>query len=251
MTYKTPFKAREEFENEIRTFLNYYGTAISREVENIPTLFEITCYNYVIEYYVNQGYILIPRNPAQSDNYFIYKTSPSGNLVNYSFFEARKQIQTEKGTMEISFVIRQNVPVQSGRDTDVYYTPDIVICKDQYDKIKDPAYYRATRWRHYLKNENLISFAEAKHYNPFPEILVSFIGLIHELNPNLLKKKGEKSGSHLAPSLMFSGRGGAPVDRIKKYYEKRYSMNIFLGLVFNAGSIRNPSKMKKINKIPI
>jgi hypothetical protein len=251
MNYKTPFKARSEFHKEIQTFLNNYGKAINREVEKISTLFEITCYNYVIEYYVNQGFTLIPRNPKKSENFFVYKTSPSGNLTNYSYFEARKQIQTNKGLQEISFDIRQNVPVQSNHDFDVYFTPDIVICEDKFEMVKDFAYYHSTRWRYYLKNEGLISFAEAKHYNPFPEILVSFIGIIHELKPGLLQKKGRKNGVHLAPSLMISGRGGLPVERIKSNFEKRYMLNIFLGLIFNADLIRTQRKMKKINKIPL
>lgn len=250
MTFKTPFKARDEFHKEIQTFLNYYGTTINREVEKISTLFEITCYNYVIEFYVTQGFTLIPRNPKNSGNFFIYKTSPAGNLPNYSYFEARKTVQTNTGPRKISFDIRQNVPVQSSHDLDVYFTPDIVICVNQFDTVKDHSYYHATRWRHYLKNEGLISFAEAKHYNPFPEILVSFIGIIHELNPSLLKKNGKKSGIHLAPSLMVSGRGGAPVERIKTNFEKRYTLNIFLGLIFNTGPNWSKSKMKKTNKMP-
>src|SRR5208283_884650 len=109
MHYKTPFKERSAFHEEIHSFLDNYGNKINQEVKKISTLFEITCYNYVIEYYENLGFNVIPRNPKGSENTFIYKTSPSGNLEKYSYFEATIQIQTKHGPNVLTFNIRQNV----------------------------------------------------------------------------------------------------------------------------------------------
>lgn len=36
----------------------------------------------------------------------------------------------------------------------------------------------------YISKDHILSFCEVKHLTPFPELMVNFIGTVHELRPN-------------------------------------------------------------------
>lgn len=58
-----------------------------------------------------------------------------------------------------------------------------------------------------VPNEWLLSFGEVKHMSAFAELVASFVGLVHELQPSRLKKIRSKKyqSIHLAPFLYVSG----------------------------------------------
>ena len=79
-----------------------------------------------------------------------------------------------------------------------------------------------------IPKENLITFCEAKHLTPFPELMVNFIGTVHELKPDCVDNNEKYSDSeHIAPSLMMSGTFSKPTRRIQYSFEKRYYVNFF------------------------
>ena len=87
----------------------------------------------------------------------------------------------------------------------------------------------------FIPRDHVITFSEVKHYNPSPEMIFNFIGLVNELTPNLLKPVNQtfpikKIPKHLSPTLMLSGKGNYHARLIKKSLEKRYTVNIILGL---------------------
>jgi hypothetical protein len=53
----------------------------------------------------------------------------------------------------------------------------------------------------------LVTFGEAKHMSAFAELLAGFIGVVHEMQPNRLRKASSrgKSGEHIGPFLYVSG----------------------------------------------
>ncbi len=62
----------------------------------------------------------------------------------------------------------------------------------------------------YLNNNDLITFGEAKHMSAFAELLASFLGIVHEISPDNLKKSVRIPGvnrniSHPPPFLYVSG----------------------------------------------
>ena len=60
----------------------------------------------------------------------------------------------------------------------------------------------------HIDNEDLITFAEAKHMSAFAELIANFIGLVHEIDPlRLAKTKITKKHKriHLSPFLYVSG----------------------------------------------
>jgi hypothetical protein len=59
-----------------------------------------------------------------------------------------------------------------------------------------------------IPNEWLLTFAEVKHMSAYPELIASFLGLVHELLPKRLKELRTVPttlGSHPSPFLYVSG----------------------------------------------
>ena len=80
----------------------------------------------------------------------------------------------------------------------------------------------------YIPKEHIVTFCEAKHLTPFPELMVNFIGTVHELKPDCVDNHEKHPDSdHIAPSLMMSGTFSKPTRRIQNSFEKRYYVNFF------------------------
>lgn len=232
MKKTTPFKAPADFEKDLTAFSNRYNILLAKHAKRISDYFEMTCYNLVIRYYEKKGYKLEVQN-LQSGK-FKFKCSPTGLLKNFSYFKATKQIV--QGVDDIVFIYH-NATTQSAFDEEVFTTPDIVVSNsDAPAETKD--YYATKKTLSYIPQENLVTFCEAKHLTPFPELMVSFIGTVHELKPSCVDDHKAKSDSeHMAPSLMMSGTFGRPTRRIKCSFENRYYVN-FLDNLFEDISVR-------------
>lgn len=237
MKKTTPFKAPSDFEKDLTDFSNKYNILLAKHAKRISDYFEMTCYNFVIQYYEKKGYELEAQNLQGGK--FKFKCSPTGLLKNFSYFKA-----TKRGNCDIDEVvyIYHNATAQSAFDDNVFTTPDIVVSNSNSPaEIKD--YYATKKTLSYIPKESLVTFCEAKHLTPFPELMVNFIGTIHELRLNCLDTDNSSyAGSeHIAPSLMMSGTFGRPTKRIKYSFKKRYCVNFFDNM-FDDNSIRLMSK---------
>ena len=95
-----------------------------------------------------------------------------------------------------------------------------------------------TKTLSYIPKESLVSFCEAKHLSPFPELIMSFIGPVHELKLECVKDDVEHiKTDHSASSLMRSGTFGKPTRRIQDSFEKRHFIYFFDHL-FEVVSVR-------------
>ena len=243
MKRTTPFKASEDFEKELIDFSRRFKTLIADHSKRISDYFEMSCYNLVIRYYEKKGYELTVQNLRGGK--FKFKCSPTGLLKNFSYFKAVKK---EAGEGEDMFYIYHNATVQSSFDENVYTTPDIVVSKNNKpSETKD--YYATKKTLSYIPPESLISFCEAKHLTPFPELMINFIGTVHELKPDCLCEDGKcQETDHIAPSLLMSGSLGKPTKRIKESFERRYYVNFFDNL-FEAVAISSLLTKSEIKHI--
>ena len=241
------FKDKDLIKKDIEKFLKTHGTQIVNNSSKISTFFEISCYNYIIQFYENFGYEIEIANLI--DGSFRYKVTPMGFPKNFSYFLIKKEIKFKGHKKICRYEIRQNIPVESKHDSNVFVTPDIVIFKSKIDSKRNGNYYRGKRNFYFVPNKYLISFAEAKHYNAFPELIINFTGIVNELKPSLLQKKARKIPSHIAPSLMISGKGTYQTYLTKKSLEKRYDINIFIGLFSWPSQVYAKQKLKNIIKI--
>lgn len=165
---------------------------------------------------------------------FKFKCSPTGLLKNFSYFKATKK--GNQGVDDIVYIYH-NATVQSAFDEKVFTTPDIVVSSSN-TPAETNDYYVTKKTLSYIPKEHIVSFCEAKHLTPFPELMVNFIGTVHELKPDCLDNHGKHPVSeHIAPSLMMSGTFGKPTKRIQHSFEKRYYINFFDNL-FEDVSVR-------------
>lgn len=222
MKKTTPFKAPSDFEKELTDFSNKYKVLLAEHAKRISDYFEMTCYNLVIRYYEKKGYELEVQNLQGGK--FKFKCSPTGLIKNFSYFKASKK--RDQGIDEVVYIYH-NATAQSAFDKKVFTTPDIVVSNSNTPaETKD--YYTTKKTLSYIPRESLVSFCEAKHLTPFPELMLNFIGTVHELKPDCVDDNKEHTDSeHIAPSLMMSGTFGRPTRRIQHSFEKRYYVNFF------------------------
>lgn len=232
MKKTTPFKAQSDFENELAEFSNEYKVLLADHSKRISDYFEMSCYNFVIRYYEKKGYKLDVQNLQGGK--FKFKCSPTGLLKNFSYFKATKK--GNQGVDDIVYIYH-NATVQSAFDEKVFTTPDIVVSSSN-TPAETNDYYVTKKALSYIPNEHIVTFCEAKHLTPFPELMVNFIGTVHELKPDCLDNHGKHPVSeHIAPSLMMSGTFGKPTKRIQHSFKKRYYINFFDNL-FEDVSVR-------------
>lgn len=244
---KSPFKSHIEFETEIKDFANKYKTTVSNNAKRTSEYFEMACYNYIIKFYELLGYDVTIQN-LQSGSYR-YKCTPSGIQSNFSYFKVGKK----EGSRKKYFEIHHNLAIQSSQDKEIFTSPDIAIIKK--GKVKyTTEYYDTKRTFSYAENKNMITFCEVKQFNPFPELLFNFIGVLNELKYEYILDNGKVDLlPHIAPSLMVSGKPNKQTKRIRKSLEDRYCINIFYDLFYSSSflfSKQNISQIRKTGKKP-
>lgn len=224
-----PFKDLRELKRDVETYLRKNRSSIYNNSKRISDFFEMACYNNIVRFYENNGYSIKIANLTKGK--FYYKTTTAGNPSNYSYFEAI----LIRGNLFQKFEIRHNINVQSYHTNNTYTTPDIVIIKPNSILI-DSTFYANSLNYYYIKNSSLISFCEVKNFNPYPELLFNFIGVVNELRPNLLKPIRFHNDKHIATSLMMSGQTNSHTQRIVTNLKHRYYINIMSDL-FNLGGV--------------
>lgn len=231
---KAPFKDSSLLIRDIEAFLTKHSSLFRSQGSRISHFFEMSCYNYVVKYYQNNGFKVLPQN--LKDGIFRYKISAVGNPDNFSHFLVSKNV---KGN-SYQFEIHHNLSIECAHEKDIFYTADIsVIKKDSIERIDPPTY---SVKRSSCKSINLQTFFEVKHLAPFPELLFSFTGI-----PDSFLTKDPRSATvqHIAPSLLMSGRANFHAEKIKQYLENRYGINIILNLFGTPSAVYSKKYSKK------
>lgn len=237
-----PFKDLRQLTRDVETYLRKNRSAIYNNSKRISDFFEMSCYNNIVRFYENNGYQVEIKNLHK--NKFKYKCTTAGNPTNYSFFQVKIVIANK----EYIYEIRHNINIQSYHSRDTYTTPDICIIKPSSVLI-DEEFYDSKMKYYYVKNRSLISFCEVKNFNPFPELLFNFIGVVNELRPNLLRKISRTGTRHITTTLMLSGKSNKHADKIIKNLQSRYHINMLCDL-FNIGGITfGRSSFKRVKTV--
>ena len=236
----SPFKDYSQFEKEIKGFANKYKAIVVNQAKRASDYFEMTCFNYIVRFYELNGYELIATN--LQNGIYRYKLTPAGIQSNFSHFEATASKGKEK------FEIQHNLAIQSSQDSTLFTTPDISIIKK--DKVQyTTAYYDTKTTFSFVVNKDLMSFCEVKQFNPFPELLFNFIGVLNELKKEYMVDKGKKLNPiHIAPSLMISGKPNKQTNNIKSSLENRYCVNIIYDLFYSATFTFSKGKINDLRK---
>ena len=109
----------------------------------------------------------------------------------------------------------------------------------------DADYASGKRKFFFVNFSDVIAAHECKSTNPFPELLVSFLGMLvaaHDWLSSLTdRSRVASNGLHLAPSLFVGGTASGVHHRMVKAMEASMPMNIILGLHRGTWNLLDPA----------
>ena len=217
----------EDVEKSVRAFSKKHSAVYSKTDRQLFASFEIGCFLALIGMYEFRGFSCIACNLTDQKEYR-YLTSPNGNPANFSYILAKSDAEDCE--------VRQQVRVRSHLDPDIAFTPDIVVIRTDSDLSgeRDLDYAGGKRRFFSVSANDVIAAHECKSLPPFPELLVSFVGMLIAAHPWLEGPTDRtmvvKRGAHLAPTLFVGGTARSLHRRMVEALCQTYPMNAILGM---------------------
>ena len=202
-----------------------YKVVVKATERQISASFEIGCFHALLQYYELYGYEAKPANLI--DGKYRYLTTPSGNPSNFSHVALRGA--------DGDFELRQQVRIESHVDPNICFTPDLVVLAKNATvsaKVR-PDFAGGKRPFFKVSSVDVVAAHECKSTNPFPELLVSFIGMLvtaHEWYPTGGRVTLTSGPGHMAPTLFVGGTAKSLHLKMIGAMQKCYGMNIVCGL---------------------
>ena len=245
---KSPFKDNKALKADIENFLNVHRSTFSQEVDRTSAFFEIAVFNDVVRYYEANDYLVEPKNLKPKNKQFVYALSPNAKPENVSHFHITKVYESKPNR---EFEVRHNVRIQSAHDDRVYVSPDYAVIEPESVQFTHVNHYYYSKAKYfYVKSENVATFAETKHYNPGPELVLNFVGLVNEIMPSLISGTAPSHlPKHFGPTLFVSGVGNSHIKDIKDSLMDRYKINVLLGLFAYPSQLYSARNQAFIEKI--
>jgi hypothetical protein len=228
---------------EMDAFAKAHRVTVSSSERAISASFEIGCLHALLKFYESHGFESATQNLTDSGEYR-YLTTPSGNPRNFSFVLLTLKNQ--------QYELRQQVRVQSGRNRHIRFTPDLIVThvSPNIAGKRDRRYASGRRKFYFVTSDDVVAAHECKSMNPFPELMVSFIGML-QVAHNWLEGKGvyepSRRGNHLAPTLFIGGSMRPFHEPMIKALQRTYPMNIVTGMhegPWNLGRGRNRLRLR-------
>lgn len=243
---KTGSEWLSSVESMISDFVKDHSLIYSKKKRELSASFEIGCFHVLLDYYHQMEFEISPKN-LTSDGEFRYLTSPSGNPNNFSYVEA--------SIGNRAYEIRQQLKIYSEQDEYISFAPDLSVVKKntKIEKVKDVDYAKGKRFFYRVSANDVIAAHECKSLPPFPELMVSFIGMFitaHSWHTN--DTSGitlNNSGLHLAPTMFVGGSAQAMHLKMISAIQKVYPVNIIVGL--HQGNWDLYGSHKKVNRLDV
>ncbi len=209
----------------LKIFCRDYNVVYAVKERERSASFEIGCLHMLLTNYEQAGE-LYPEN-LNEKNEFRYLTSPNGNPENFSWIRLSLNEQ--------DFQIRQQVRIKSHWHDDIAFCPDIVVLKPNahIDSVLDEDFANGKRRFFTVSSDQVVSAHECKSLSPFPELLVSFIGMFqaaHQWFTTTSRRYTEPQGIHPAPCLFIGGDSRPIQRRMIEALEDVFPINIVSGL---------------------
>ncbi len=216
----------DEVCDSMERFSRRYSLLYQKTKRELYASFEIGCFLALIRYYETMGCTIQPENLI--DREYRYLTTPNGNPSNFSYATCF--------TGSEAFDIRQQVRIVSHIDSRIAFTPDIVVLRraTTIHQDRDSDYANGKRSFFHVNAVDVIALHECKSLPPFPELLVSFLGLVFVgsgwLNDPRDRSVVDPEGLHLAPTLFVGGSARSVHLRMVKSLKATFPINIVLGM---------------------
>ncbi|WP_429234420.1 hypothetical protein [Aeromonas salmonicida] len=233
-----------QIEQKIKYFAEKHSTTYNKKSRELSASFEIGCFHALLNFYEAKGFTLKIENPIDSE--YRYLTTPNGNPSNFSYVSATG--------IDGSYEIRQQVRIKSHLNNDIAFAPDMVVLfkESMISKITDSDYASGKRPFYSVSSKDVVAAHECKSMTPFPELLVSFVGMFitahewYEQSEDNISPLANK-GPHLAPTMFVGGTASALHLRMIQALESVYPINIVVGL--HQGTWNLYANNRKLNKL--
>lgn len=230
-----------EITRTLKKFCSAYQIVYAVKKRERAASFEIGCLHMLLSSYEQAGK-LNPEN-LNDEGEFRYLTSPNGNPENFSWIRLTLNEQ--------EFQIRQQVRIASHWHKDIAFCPDIVVLKPNanIDSTLDEDFANGKRKFFTVSSDQVVSAHECKSLSPFPELLVSFVGMFQAAHqwydPRGSLNYSSPDGNHLAPCLFIGGDSRPIQRRMIKALEEVFPINIVSGLHFSRFRMNSDSEPAK------
>jgi hypothetical protein len=215
-------------------FAKKHSLLLRSTERQLSASFEVGCFHAIVLFYELQNYRVLP--VALVDGAYRYLTTPSGNPDNFSFVELEGQ--------DGRFELRQQVRIESHVDSEICFTPDLVVLRKgaRIDGSKRDDFASGKRSFFRVSSIDVVAAHECKSTNPFPELLVSFIGMLvaaHEWYPDGKRVSVVEGFGHLAPTLFVGGTARSLQLKMIGAMQNSFAMNVVCGLHEGTWGLKN------------
>ena len=206
---------------QLKDFFTTEKATINNFGSTVNQTFEANVFAEVIKWYSDNGWTVNIISPIINGNpTFKLKFNTRGAPSNYSYAHCSKDYRT----CQIRHGLRTHTKWYNvGNNKSANMVCDIVIMEDfEIDGFSSDTA---------ISNDLLIAFGEVKHMSVYAELIASFIGLVHELKPEKLKKirvrKWQRSDT-ISSFLYVSGLLYRTAEGLVETIEKRkYDIDIY------------------------
>jgi hypothetical protein len=214
-----------ELKARLVTFFAQQRDEIGNFGSTVNQTFEAFVFAQTVGWYRARGWAIEVQNPRpQKDKpeRFRLKFTTRGRPAGFSYVRCTSPDGTE--IVQVRHQLR--VATRAYRE-DTYPRSNICL---------DVAVIRDLSLEHYdtndhVPNHQLVSFGEAKHMSAFAELIAGFIGLVHELQPERLKRTRSRrrpDQPHPAPFLFVSGHFWRTAEGLNRtIMRRRYDIDVF------------------------
>lgn len=191
----------EQLGQSLKDFFEDNRNSVSGYGSTVNQVFEAFVFASVVQWYKNNNWNVSLCHPKPSlptsQACVRLKFSTRGRPEKYTFAECRKGHQ--------KLQVRHQLRVATSWHSDTDHPP-ANICLDI--AVIKPTDMQQVHTNDAIPSQNLITFGEAKHMSAFAELIASFEGLVHEMQPSRLtnvRTTSRMKKSHPSPFLYVSG----------------------------------------------
>jgi hypothetical protein len=211
--------------DQIRGLFEEKKQSISHFGSKINQVFEAFVLCATIRWYEDHGWDVSIRNPVDRDTklpsqVIRLKFSTRGKPSNYTYASC------QKGTSRVE--VRHQLRVATYSERSPYLNANICLDVAAIEPDEDGVTFFKSDDA--VPNNRLKTFGEAKHMPAYAELIASFIGMVHELQPDRLKcvRRGTWNNDHPAPFLYVSGTLYSTAKAIVGTIEqRRYDIDVY------------------------
>lgn len=217
-----------EIETAMKNFIAKHSMQFKDLALRETALLELGALTMASEHYRLKGYVVTVENPK--NGLFAAKLSSAGHPFNFSWFRCELD-----GNV---FEIHSNLAVEGAHKDGARYVVDVAIVNGD---TAVPKTKPKIPWDK-LENESLSTFVEVKKLIVYPMLLAQFVGIVHEISPQSLKKSKSTSApsDHFPPSLISLGYlQGTSAKVLNGFVKRKYRICVIHNFHTHLSAMKN------------